>query len=58
MAASFTKDKQIKYIEETEKYVIPLLRTIKNRYPEYSQLSFVVKYHIISVIESVKYALV
>ena len=55
MAGSFTRRKMIQYIKETEQYVLPLADILKNQYPEYSDLSFLVKYHILSVIETIKY---
>lgn len=45
---------KVDYINETEKYIIPLLTTLKNRYPEYGDPAFLVKYHIISLLESIK----
>ena len=47
-------EKIVDYINETEKYIIPLLTTLKNRYPEYGDPAFLVKYHIISLLESIK----
>lgn len=58
MAGSFTKAKLVEYIEETEEFVLPLTEVLKNNYPEYSDLSFLVKYHIISVLETIKYLLI
>lgn len=57
MAGSFSKEKLEEYILETEKYVIPLTAVLKNSYPEYSDLSFVVKYQIIGILETIKYML-
>ena len=54
MAQSFTREKLIEYVKETEDYVLPLITQIKEYYPEYADIAFIVKYHIISVIESVK----
>lgn len=54
MAGSFSKEKLEEYINETEKYVLPLTTVLKNQYPEYSELSFVVKYQIIGVLETIK----
>ena len=54
MAGSFSREKLLEYIEETETCVLPLTRVLKNEYPEYSDTAFLVKYHIISVIETVK----
>lgn len=57
MVGSFSKEKLEEYINETEKYVIPLTRILKNMYPEYSDLSFVVKYQMIGILEIIKYML-
>lgn len=54
MAGCFKREKLIEYIDETEKYVMPVIRTIKDTYPEYSDAAFLVKYQIISLIESIK----
>ena len=54
MAHSFTREKLIRYIEETERYVFPLLRTIKETYLEYNDAYFILYYHILSVTESLK----
>ena len=54
MAACYSKAKMVEYISETEEYVLPLTSVLKNQYPEYSDLAFLVKYHIISVLETVK----
>ncbi|MBO6206348.1 MAG: HD domain-containing protein [Lachnospiraceae bacterium] len=54
MAQSFPRDRQIKYIKETEEYILPLVTQIKEYYPEYADIAFIVKYHIISVIETIK----
>ena len=54
MAGAFDRKKLLQYINETEEYVLPLMRVLKNEYPEYSDLAFLVKYQIISLIESVK----
>lgn len=54
MAAAFTDEKLIKYVNETEQYVYPLLEHIKNNYLEYADAAFILKYHILSVIETIK----
>ena len=54
MAGSFGREKLLEYIEETETYILPLIRVLKNDYPEYSDIAFLVKYHIISLIETIK----
>ena len=57
MSAAFSKEKLIKYINETEQYVYPLLQTAKTRYSEYSNQVFLIKYHMTSVVTSIKYQL-
>jgi len=54
MAGSFKRERIIAYIEETEEYVLPLTEVIKNNYPQYRDLAFLVKYHIISILETIK----
>lgn len=57
MAGSFSREKLVEYIEETEEYVLPLTDVLKNNYPEYSDAAFLVKYQIISILETIKYLL-
>ena len=54
MAGTFSKEKLRSYIEETRQFVIPLLRTAKTSYPEDSDILFVLKYHITSVVDSIE----
>lgn len=54
MAGTFSVEKLKSYIEETRQYVLPLLRKVKNQYPEDSDILFVLKYHIISVVDSIE----
>lgn len=54
MAGAFSRDKLLEYIEETETYVMPVLDTLKNRYPQYGNAAFLIKYQIISLLETVK----
>ena len=54
MAGCFSKGKLLEYIEETEKYIIPLTDILKNEYPEYSDIAFLLKYQIISLLETIK----
>ena len=50
---SISVEKLKAYIEETRHYVLPLLRKVKNQYPEDSDILFVLKYHIVSVVDSI-----
>ena len=54
MVGKFRPEKIAEHVLETERYILPLTRELKNNYPEYSDLAFLVKYHIISVLEAVK----
>ena len=57
MSTGFTKEKIVEYINETEKYVYPLLQTVKTRYSKYSNQVFLIKYHMTSVIVTLKHQL-
>ncbi len=54
MATSFSKAKIASYIDETEKYVMPLLDVIKHEYDDYYEAAFLVKYQMRSILESLK----
>lgn len=49
-----TLEKVREYIDETREYILPLLRQAKNQWPSDSNLFFVLKYHIISVIDGLE----
>ena len=54
MASSFSRRKLIKYIKETETYVMPLIEHARKTIPEYVDALFVIKYHMRSILESLK----
>lgn len=54
VAGAFTPEKLNEYIAETEAYVLPLIRTTKNQFPEVQNALFILKYHITSVLASIK----
>lgn len=54
MVASFTREKLVAYVDETEKYVYPLVDFAKKECQEYRDAIFVLKYHILSVVETIK----
>ena len=58
MAGCFKRERMVNYIEETEEYILPILTVLKNRHAEYSDVAFLVKYQIISLLESIKNLLV
>lgn len=53
MAGTFTVEKLKSYIDETRDYVLPLLRQVKDAYPDESNILFILKYHITSVIDAI-----
>jgi len=57
MAGTFTKSKLIAYIDETREFIIPLRRTGKENFPEISDQLFILKYHIVSIVDSIEAAL-
>ncbi len=58
MASSFSRKKLIEYVDETEQYVYPLLNHIKREYMEYRDAIFVIKYQLLSTIETIKALLI
>lgn len=53
MAASFTNERLVEYIEETENYILPLA-DLPERMDEYKNTVFLLKYQIYSVLETIK----
>lgn len=54
MAASFPDERLNGYIGETETCVLPLIDRLRKAEPQYSDALYVLKYHMRSVLESVK----
>lgn len=54
MALGFTRNKMAEYVEETEKYIVPLLRVIKNEAPEFSDPCWLLSYQMYSLLETYK----
>lgn len=54
MAGVFTTKKTLDYIKETQEYIAPLYRQAKEHWPEYSEALFILKYHIVSVIDGLQ----
>lgn len=57
MAGTFTIEKLKSYIAETREYVLPLLRQVKDTYPDESNILFILKYHISSVVDAIDFTL-
>lgn len=54
MATGFKPSKMVEYIEETEEYVLPLLDDVKHEYDDYYDAAFLLKYQLLSVMETLK----
>lgn len=54
MSGSFTKEKLIEYIDETEQFIMPLLPYIQEHYPEYNHAVFVIQYQLTALSETIK----
>lgn len=54
LAGHMPNAKVVRYVQETETYIIPLLNELKHNAPEYSDVAFLVKYQILSLLETVK----
>ena len=54
MAMGFTKERMSEYIEETEYYILPMMDKLRNESPEFCNAMFLVKYQMLSVLESLK----
>lgn len=57
MAGTFSEAKLKAYIDETRQYVLPLLKKAKTLYPEDADILFILKYHIVSVVDSLDAAM-
>ena len=59
MAGAFTRDRMIRYIEETMQFVMPLFDVLKFGFEgQYYDIAFLLKYHLLSVLESERFMLV
>lgn len=54
MAVAFSNEKMAEYIDETQEYVMPVLDCMKYTYPECYNASFLLKYQMLAVLESLK----
>ena len=57
MSTGFSKEGIVRYINETEMYVYPLLQKAKTKYAKYSNQVFLIKYHMTSVVATLKHQL-
>lgn len=54
MALSFKSKRMAEYIKETEEWIYPLFEKANKDYPEYSDKVFLLKYQIVSMVQSLK----
>ena len=54
MAACFTEERMTRYITETEDNILPLLEEIKSRYLQWNDAAFLLKYQMLSLLETQK----
>ena len=54
MATAFSKDRMIRYIDETEQYILPMIDHVKHTSEEYYDAVFLLNYQIRSLLETQK----
>ena len=54
MVTGLSRQKMVRFIEETETYIFPLMEALKNSAPEYNNAMFLVKYQMATTMETVK----
>ena len=47
MSTAFSKERMVKYIYETEEYILPLLSIVKQKYPEWNNAAHLLKYQML-----------
>lgn len=57
MAGCFPAKKMVKYINETEEWIYPLLSIAQADFPKYSNQIFLIRYHLTSVVGTLKFQL-
>lgn len=54
MASSFSRERMTRYIIETEKHILPILEEIKSLYSDLNDAAFLLKYQMLSLLETQK----
>lgn len=54
MASAFTVEKMARYILETQEHIYPLLEIADRKFPQYTNQIYLIKYHMLSVIETLR----
>lgn len=54
MAGVFSRERMVSYIAETKKYIYPLFDYVREEYSEYAKLTFILEYHMVSVIDGLE----
>ena len=57
MSGVFKKQKLLDYIVETNAFILPLIRSTKEKFPEYQNALFLLKYQIVTLLSSIEGAL-
>lgn len=53
MATGFTKQKMVKYVKQTEQYVLPLLKVVKET-PAWNNAAWLIRYQMVALLEAFK----
>ena len=57
MASCFTDEHMAAYIKETQNYIHPLIEKARKDYPQYANQLFLIRYHMNSVLETIRHYL-
>lgn len=57
MADGFSREKMMRYIEETEEWFYPMIEKAQIKFPMYEKQIVILQYHIVSVVEALKQVL-
>ena len=54
MTSGFSRERMIYYIKDTERWVYPLFKSAKTKYPQHRSQIFLIRYHMTSMIDSIR----
>jgi len=54
MVGAFTNEKMISYIEETRRFIIPLAKIGRKKFPQYTDQIYYMKYHLESICDTIE----
>jgi len=58
MASGFTRERMADYIKETEVYILPMMDKLQHSCPEFYDAVFLLRYQLLSLLETIKRLLV